>query len=138
MFKLVKITNASTPIPEAERHLLKRGVEYVRGSIAYLDDGIITYEPMFTANPTKYCILEDVKADSNQKLIACFRVTSDMVFEVEAVQDREEDPLPLDGDKVMMRDGYYVSFEPNGEFTVDSTVGYNVTGKLLGRFERIV
>ena len=61
-----------------------------------------------------------------------------MVFEVEAVQDREEDTLPMDGDKVMMRDGYYVSFEPNGEFTVDSTVGYNVTGKLLGRFERIV
>ena len=96
MFKLVKIVNSGTNVPEPENFPCNGTIEAPVGSALTLDNtGNFLYTGEVFEKP--FCILaEDLKKGAASAL--CYRITPDMVFEV-----------PVYGDPLALHNGAGVS-----------------------------
>ena len=78
MYKLIKILNARTNVPETVRMTLEEDTAVMRGTAVCIKDGILSaFTEKSTMLPTHV-----VLADANGKEILCYAVTPDMVFEI--------------------------------------------------------
>lgn len=87
MFKLKKIMNSCVNVPEPEIVSAQPSLVLSAGSTAYSNTGTLTKGDA-TTKPTH--VLINAK-EKGQEQALCYRITPDMIFEVEAVGDNVGD-----------------------------------------------
>ncbi len=86
MFKLIKITNGRTNVPEPVKTKTSGQIDYVAGCIYYLAQNDVNPTPA-TEDDLMFIPLENVYKSERKKYITGYIVTEGMVFETEIKND---------------------------------------------------
>ena len=134
MFKLIKIAEGGACTPEIMSMPVYNNITYKIGTVAFFESGRLTYTRSNNNSPIFY-ILENVTEGSGKEYIKVYPITPNMIFEADAIQEREEDLIPSHGLCYMVKTGSYVTYELGDEFIcMDNREAAN-RGKIVGRFK---
>ena len=96
MFKLRKILNAGSNIPEYCLLPVKAGLNYKRGCALILKEGVLCH-PEATEAPTHVSVSDFASGEGSE--LICYKITPDMLFEAL----RDDDTLLKRGDRFALR-----------------------------------
>ena len=129
MFKLIRIPNSVTGVPEITREILGLSEEIKSGEVYSYGNGLtndVSSGPYFLA-------LESAgPVDNNQTSVLCFPITSGMEFEVYVKQEYRSSIKP--GIRVALErynDGISACYAEDGEFVVFDTMNMKKDGKII-------
>ena len=86
MFKVRKIINGKTNVPETLTLSVDNSLPYAKGAIYYHIDGCLRYDKsMSLEEPPKYVLLESRDEDDTRGTAPCYAVNENMIFEVDVL-----------------------------------------------------
>ena len=86
MFKVVKIINGKTNVPESMTLQVDSTLPYSSGAIYYYVDGCLrTDKSMASDEPKKYILLDSREENDSRGTAPCYAVNENMIFEVDVL-----------------------------------------------------
>ncbi len=85
MIKFIKIENQRNNAPEIEMRPIAKYLKADKGTIFALKDNVLNHNNSNSAHAGFYYCMDDKDANDPNRMVRCFRITNDMLFEFKLV-----------------------------------------------------